>query len=905
MTRGIVTYTLRLLFRSPGRSLALIGGLSLGVGLVVSVLFFVQSSSRQLTQTAIKPVPIDMVGHATTPSIDEAKVVSAFRNQPGITAVEPMDAVDFTAASGGSGGQKTPAGKLIAVDSSFFRTFDLLKVSSGFFDPAGVLVTDATATRLGLKAGDTIQITIPALPAPYTAKVTGIVDASRAQSLFLSTDPSKEGEFQIVTDMVVMDRSLFNRDLRAALIGTAAPAGSAQPGGATNATPLVDQQQLIKIDRNALPFSPATAQTRVATLARTLERQLTGQITITNNLGDALNAAKSDALTAKILFIFLGLPGVALAAFLVRYAGELYGEAQRREIGLLRARGASSRQVLAIAAMAAAILGIAGSALGLGVGTLVTILARGNNALADTSVGTFVGMAPWALIAGLLMAVASSFMPAWNAVRQNVIAERRRVKRAEKAPFWKRAWLDVGALIAAGIVLFIVNLSGGFKPAGGESQALSFSFYLFLAPLFLWIGLTLFMQRILVRIIPLFARSAAGATSGFGQVAARSMGWRANRLTSAISVVALTLSFGVSLALFTSTYDAQKKVDAHYAVGADVRVTPALGVAQPAGLQQKLLVPGASGVTAVSRDTRAAVGSERHVVYGIDAAKFGSVAYLPDSFLTGQSATTMLALLQATSNGVLVSRDLATTFNILVGDPVLVRLSTAAGTYKDVQLKAVGIFKQFPTSSQDSDLIMNTAFMAQQRGVSAADFYLVRADGTQAGATRVANEIKGLFTSTAPARVEDLTTTLATDQSTLTSLNLSGLGKIEGIFTLVIAFAGFGIFLLSAIAERAREFSTMRAIGASPGQLRRLLAIEGGSIMVFGLLLSMPVGFLIARVLITLLTSIFSLPVNGLSIDAGPLTILFAVSAAGLVAALALAALALPRLSLGTTLREE
>ncbi len=67
MTRGIPGYTIRLLLRSPGRSLALAAGLALGVALVVSILFFVQSSSRQLTQTAIKPVPIAMVGHPPAP----------------------------------------------------------------------------------------------------------------------------------------------------------------------------------------------------------------------------------------------------------------------------------------------------------------------------------------------------------------------------------------------------------------------------------------------------------------------------------------------------------------------------------------------------------------------------------------------------------------------------------------------------------------------------------------------------------------------------------------------------------------------------------------------------------------------------------------------------------------------
>ncbi len=906
MNVGILGYTIRLLLRSPGRSLALVAGLALGVALVVSVLLFIDSSSRQLTQTAIAPVPVDMVGHATVASVDEAAIVSNFRSQPGISAVEPLDSVDFSAASKpGAPGQQTPPGRLFAIDPSFLRSFDLMGIGSGSLTPGGVLVSEATASRLNLKAGDAISIAIPALATPYQASVTGILDTSRAEPLFLSGDPSKEGEFQVVSDIVVMDRALFNRDLRGPLLATVAPSPANPTKGAPGAASPIDQQQYIKVDRSQLPANPNDARLQLDGLRRGLERQFTGDVKVVSNLGSVLSRAKSDVLSAKLLFIFLGLPGVALAIFLARYASELYGEAQRREIGLLRARGASTPQVIAIAGISAAILGAAGSALGIALGTLVSVLAQGGNALADANTSTFAGIAPWALLAGLVMAVVSAFIPTWMALRENVMAERRRIKRTEKPPLWKRMWLDVGMLVLAGIVLVVLKIVGGFKPTGTEGQAISLSFYLFLAPLFLWIGLTLFLQRLLVRFIPLFAKAAAGRSSGLGQVAARGMGWRANRLSSAITVIALTLSFGVSLALFTSTYAAEKQIDVHYVVGSDVRVTPALGSAQDPAIEKKLLVPGARGVTGVTRDTKALIGSENQTVYGIDVLSFSATAFLPDTFVQGGDAAGMLTKLKNTPNGVIVNRDAATKFNILVGDPVLARLSTAAGGYADVRLKAVGIMKFFPTSSQDSDFIMNRALMAQTRGTTASDFYLIRANGTEAGAAAVSAEIKPLFGATSPARIEDLKTALKVDESSLTSLNLGGLGTIERIFTLVIAFAGFGIFLLAAIAERAKEYSTMRAVGASPGQLRRLLLVEGGSIMLFGVLLSVPAGFLIAAVLITLLTSIFLLPVGGLSVSAGSLLLLIGVSAAALAVALGLASQALSRLSLGTALREE
>lgn len=910
MNIGTLGYTIRLLLRSPGRSLALVAGLALGVALVVSVLFFVDSSSRQLTQTAIAPVPVDMVGHVTVATADEAAILNNFRSQPGVSLVEPLDSVDFAAASRPDApAQKTPPGRLFAIDPSFLQSFDLLGVGSGSLTTDGVVVSEATASRLNLKVGDTIAIDIPSLTTPYQAKVTGILDTSRAEPLFLSGDPTKEGEFQVLSDIVVMDRTLFNKDLRGPLLATVAPPpanpAAAPAKGTVSGAPPIDQQQYIKIDRNKLPANPNDARIQIDGMRRGLERQFTGDVKVVSNLGSVLSRAKSDVLSAKLLFIFLGLPGVALAIFLARYASELYGEAQRREIGLLRARGASSPQVIAIAGISAAILGVAGSALGIALGTLVSVLAQGGNALADVNSSTFIGIAPWALLAGLLMAVVSAFIPTWTALRENVMAERRRIKRTEKPPLWKRMWLDVGMLVLAGIVLAVVKIVGGFKPSGTEGQAISLSFYLFLAPLFLWIGLTLFLQRILVRFIPVFAKAAAGKSSGLGQVAARGMGWRANRLSSAITVIALTLSFGVSLALFTSTYAAEKQTDVHYVVGSDVRVTPALGSAQDPAIEQKLRVPGARSVTGVTRDTKALIGSEHQTVYGIDVLTFSATAFLPNSFVQGGDANGMLTKLKDTPNGVIVNQDAATKFNILVGDPVLARLSTAAGGYADVKLQAVGIMRFFPTSSQDSDFIMNRALMAQTRGTTASDFYLVRADGTEAGAAAVSAEIKPLFGATSPARIEDLKTALKVDESSLTSLNLGGLGTIERIFTLVIAFAGFGIFLLAAIAERAKEYSTMRAVGAAPGQLRRLLLVEGGSIMLFGVLLSVPAGFLIASVLVTLLTSIFLLPVGGLSVSVGSLLLLIGVSAAALAVALGLASRALSRLSLGTALREE
>ena len=197
-----------------------------------------------------------------------------------------------------------------------------------------------------------------------------------------------------------------------------------------------------------------------------------------------------------------------------------------------------------------------------------------------------------------------------------------------------------------------------------------------------------------------------------GTPSVRSARWLANRsrvgprqVGAATTVIALTLSFGVSLALFQQTYTSEKRLDAQYVVGADMRVTPALNTPQIPAFAAQLMVPGTAGVTAVARDIQALVGSEKNTVYGIDVASFRQVAYLPDSFFvdgTAQqtidamtnrttnyapgSAKQVLDALAQTPNGVIISVEQAEKYNIRVGDPVLLRLyNRATKQYADVR----------------------------------------------------------------------------------------------------------------------------------------------------------------------------------------------------------------------------
>ncbi len=569
-------------------------------------------------------------------------------------------------------------------------------------------------------------------------------------------------------------------------------------------------------------------------------------------------------LSAKILLIFLGLPGVALAAFLSKFASELFSESQRREFGLLRTRGATPRQITAIVAATSVLLAIGGSALGLILGAAGVGLSLGINALSLDNLPQLTSSAAASFCAGLILTFAAAFVPAFNSLQREITQERRVARRTEGKPFWQKAYLDVILLLAAFIVWYVNNANGGFKPKATETTAVELSFFVFLIPFFIWLGTTLLMLRVvdggLKRASAPLARLIRGAMGDLGEVVARYISRRSGRVSSSVTVIALTLSFGVSLIVFGNTYSTERRLDSQYVVGSDLRVTPALTAPQTAEFAQQLMVPGVTAVAGIARDTQALIGAEKNTVYGINVAEFRKVAYSPDSFFETNAQATFDALAN-TPNGVILSREQADKYNIQLGDPVLMRLyNRITGNYADARTVAVGFFNQLSTSSQDSDFILNRDFMTNISGNPNLDFFLVKTDGSENVLDSMRSALTSKFANILPVRIQDINTVINADAKSLTALNLNGLQSVEIVYTLLVISLGLAIFLLAMVNERRREFGTMRALGTTLQQLRQFIFAEAATIGILSLVIGLVLGAALAQLLVLLLRIVFTVP---------------------------------------------
>src|SRR5438874_13577484 len=94
-------------------------------------------------------------------------------------------------------------------------------------------------------------------------------------------------------------------------------------------------------------------------------------------------SSTQDALYASVLFLFLGLPGIALAIALT-FAVTSSGAARRRmEQALLRVRGATTRTILSLSAAEASIAAVGGTALGMAAALLFGRIALGQHITAS------------------------------------------------------------------------------------------------------------------------------------------------------------------------------------------------------------------------------------------------------------------------------------------------------------------------------------------------------------------------------------------------------------------------------------------------------------------------------------------------------------------------------------------
>jgi len=840
-----ITWLNGLLRRRTGRLLATAVGISLAVALVAALGSFLTASKATMTARAVGSVAVDWQVQVE-PGADPAVVLNTVTKAAGVKSVEPMgmaQTTGFTATAGGST-QTTGQGLVLSLSPTYRQTFpgEIRQLSGS---PTGVLVAQQTAANLHVRPGDKLSVG-RAGAAPAVVTVGGVVDLPQANSLFQKVGAPPHSQPSAPPDNVIL--------LPQATFNSVMGAGASAPG-----LTLTTQ---IHVARNApLSNDPAAAYESVIGAAHNLEAQLAGTAVVGNNLGVALEGARGDALYAQMLFLFLGLPGAVLAALLTAALASAGADRRRAEQALLRARGLAPRVVARLAVVEALLIGTVGGVMGLAIGALAGRAAFGPSSMGSTTAATLIWFAI-AFVTGLVIATLTVLVPALRDLRTHTVAAGRHAVGRPRTPWWMKAGVDF-MLVTGALLVFWASGSNGYSlvlaPEG--VAAISVSYWAFLGPALLWLGAAMMLWRVTNLALTHGRRPLAALirplTGRLAPIGAASMSRQRRPLARALVLLALAVSFAASTATFNSTYQQQAEADAQLSNGADVTVTQSPGVsvgpAAAAGIQS------VSGVRHVEplQHRFAYVGADLQDLFGVRPGSITSSTALEDAYFVGGTAKALMAKLASQPDAILVSDETVKDFQLAPGGLINLRLQDSrTKKLQMVPFHYAGIVKEFPTAPKDSFFVANADYITKATGSDAVGAFLVDTGGSNQ--TRVAADLQQRLG--AAATITNVAQARSQVGSSLTSVNLSGLTRLELVFAVLLAASAGGLVLAMGLAERRRSLAILSVLGARRSQLRGLALSEGLLITVGGLVGGGLIAWGLSEMLVKVLTGVFDPP---------------------------------------------
>ncbi len=578
-------------------------------------------------------------------------------------------------------------------------------------------------------------------------------------------------------------------------------------------------------------------------------------------------AAAKDSVSSSLSFFTYFLLGFAVVALLV--GGFLIANtfamvvAQRsRETALLRALGATKRQVTRALMVEALVVGLVGSLIGVGLGLLVALGLGAAFGALGLDISITPTLPPSAVAISLLLGVgitaAAAYLPLRRAGKIAPLQALRESAGIAEGPQRRRMLVGLGVLVIAAGLFAVAAFQANSAPRASLTGLAALA--LLVATVALAPAAATALSGLIGRFLP--------RAGGMPAVLARANTVRNPRRTAA-TASALTIGLALVTAITVVAGSAAASVDSLVdgGVSADVILSSQKdGGFEQADADRAARVDGVAGVVSEQTVDMLADGKRiRGVAVGgaalSTALRAEPVAGTVDAVPSGAALTDEPT---ATANGWKVGRAIALTFSN--GATKTVRLQ---GIYRTNQLVGAGLQLNLPdyvAATKDSKLMV--AFVMAKDG---ADVGAVTRAVTAAVAanTLLQAEDRGALKTRSAGQLDQL------------------LGLVYGLLALSILIAILGVVntMAMSVLERTREIGLLRAVGLTRAQSRRMIRAESVMIAVLGGILGVASGLVIG---IALQRALAEVGIGVLSIPLWQIA-LFLVGAAmvGILAALA------------------
>ena len=543
-------------------------------------------------------------------------------------------------------------------------------------------------------------------------------------------------------------------------------------------------------------------------------------------------AASLRASTADFRGTTALIAGVALfgGAFLIFNTLSMTVAERVREVGLLRAAGATRGQITGFILAGAAVLGVIGSLLGLLAGVALAAAMRGYVETVSSLAIDRIEISPAALAVagaiGVVVTIAAALEPAWRAGRISPVEALRLRAEPLRAQTARLRWL-VAVFVAIAVMALLVWPRGA--GTGGALRSLA-----------------VYAILLLVTVVSPFVLGPLGRLAGapfaavlrFEERLARASLTR-DRSRTALTVGALTIGLALIVAIGGVAQNARQAAGAwlERVVPGDEVLTSIRPIPADEEVAAELaLMPGVARVTPVATFEVAFRGIrlDAAAVVGADVLADGRLDFVAGdrtAALNGldEGGTAVLPLAQADRLG------------LRVGDPMAIPV----GGGRTVELRVTGIVERTLPGRAGETVLVGWSDATGSFGVRGADFFAVR--------------FAPDATPTQRAELEGAAREIALDPSSLDRVEQAvsdALGRVFGLFdalalvAVLVAALGIVNTLTMNVLERVREIGVLRAIGMTRRQVGRMVVVEAGILGLLGAILGALTGLAAGAVML-------------------------------------------------------
>jgi len=600
---------------------------------------------------------------------------------------------------------------------------------------------------------------------------------------------------------------------------------------------------------------------------------------VANQLESILFSAQMNLTVMRLSFIVVSLPVFFVAWYMGTTVSDVSFNLRRREIGLLLTKGFSRRQLLSMFLTEALLIGLVGGAVGIALSFALNPLfvrAIGGEFIGTPTLG--VDTSALTIIFSVVITVLAVFRPARRASNLATVDALREYMYVEEVKPYRKLWPWIAFILgtykmiifALGInvlneVVRLMSTGGNFLIAIFLVIWGSFDFYIltYIGPVLFFWGTTKIFIRGSLKFQEITAR-AAKFLGDLGTLASRNVQRNPARAAAVAFLIALIIGYGVQI-IGTLASDQDYNVRLAYAnVGADVSVTLNPPANATATMElTKLIRSNVSDIVSTTAEYsfygESSFGGLQ--IKAVNTTEWLETAYYEDNWFSGSDITTAFNSLSSNQNTIILSRDIAASNNLKVGDIISVsvsKLGTGTSSSETMDLKIVGFFGNAQAQGQifyQSGMSYTISYTTQASYVSERLFQefsdaLANSSSTRmliklssgADGSQAAKKIRALIPAAQVYSMAEILQQQQTDFMTTGTLSVQRLGVA---FAVLATSVGTGLVTLVSLKERQREASIMGVRGLSFKQLTIMLLTENLSVVVFAVLLGTVAGLIV------------------------------------------------------------